>query len=59
MRFIGNPIFLKLPNSLIEGIGGHMDIPIHGGFDAGVSQQFLQYLWLNPTFDCSCGVSMA
>ena len=36
-----------------------MDIPIHGGFDAAVSQQLLQHLGLHPAFNRPRGVGMA
>ncbi len=45
-----NPIHFKLPYRLIQRFGGHMDIPIHCGFNAGVSQQLLQHLWAASRF---------
>ena len=36
-----------------------MDIPIHGGFDAGMTQQLLQHLGLHPAFNRPRGVGVA
>ena len=42
---------LKLLDRLIQRFIGHMDIPIHCGFDAGVSQQLLQHFRLHSAFN--------
>ena len=45
------PVFLKLLHSLIHSFVRHVNVPIHGGLDAGVTQQFLQHLRLHSAFD--------
>ena len=50
---------LKLLDRLIQRFIGHMDIPIHCGFDAGVSQQLLQHFRLHSAFNRTGCVGMA
>ena len=45
--------------SLGQGIVGHMDIAVHGGFDAGVAQELLEDLGLHTPLDGTGGVCMA
>ena len=53
-----NPIHFKLPYRLVQRFGGYMDVPIHGGFDAAVSQQLLQHFGLHPAFNRPRGVGV-
>ena len=50
---------LKLLDRLIQRFIGHMDIPIHCGFNAGVSQQLLQHFRLHSAFNRTGCVGMA
>ena len=59
LTFLRAFCFFKLAHSLKEGVIGHMDIPIHCCFDAGMTQQLLQHLRLHTAFDCSCSIGMS
>ena len=50
---------LKLLDRLIQRFISHMNIPIHCGFNAGVSQQLLQHFRLHSAFNSPCGAGMA
>ena len=50
---------LKLLDRLIQRFIGHMNIPIHCGFDAGVSQQLLQHFRLHSAFNRTGCVGMS
>ena len=50
---------LKLLDCLIQRFIGHMNIPIHCGFDAGVSQQLLQHFRLHSAFNRTGCVGMS
>ena len=50
---------LKLRDRLIQRFISHMNIPIHCGFNAGVSQQLLQHFRLHSAFNRTGCVGMA
>ena len=50
---------LKLLDRLIQRFISHMNIPIHCGFNAGVSQQLLQHFRLHSAFNRTGCVGMA
>ena len=52
-------MLLKLLDGIIQRFGSHMNMPIHGGFDTGVTQQLLQHLGLYAAFDCTCCIGMS
>ena len=52
-------ILLKLLDGIIQRFGSHMNIPIHCGFDAGMTQQLLQHLRLHTAFNRSCSIGMS
>ena len=48
----------KLLYSLSKRIVRHVNVPIHGSLDAGVTQQFLQHFGLHSALDCAGGIGV-
>ena len=51
--------FFKLLDGLGHGFVRDVDVAVHGGFDAAVTQQLLKHLGLHAAFDGAGGVCMA
>ena len=51
-------LLLKLTDCLEERLVRYMNISVHCGFDASMTQQLLQNLWRHPPLDGAGGIGM-